>query len=123
MKEKERICARCGERPARHTIFRNGGVPEEEALCCICYVNAGNPPADWHPDCMEAAAVSATVNDQQGNSAVKGMKIECDKCGMVSRQDYDNYYVLIYENDELLCAHCFIEKYMSAGNDNAKVPA
>jgi hypothetical protein len=44
-----KICARCSERLARHHV--NG-----DRLCCECYVKAGHAPADWHPECMEAAA-------------------------------------------------------------------
>lgn len=41
----------CGK-PARHTIFENG---EQKRLCCTCYIQAGNIPADWHPECMREA--------------------------------------------------------------------
>jgi hypothetical protein len=23
-------------------------------LCCRCYIDDGNPPADWHPECVAA---------------------------------------------------------------------
>lgn len=39
-------CSQCQERTARHRFS------EEKNLCCECYVKAGNPPSDWHPDCM-----------------------------------------------------------------------
>jgi len=25
-------------------------------MCCHCYVRAGHEPAEWHPECMAAAA-------------------------------------------------------------------
>jgi hypothetical protein len=41
----EDACDNCGEHQAMH----HG----EKDLCCKCYVEAGNPPADWHRVCME----------------------------------------------------------------------
>ena len=26
---------------------------EEFHQCCGCYIIEGNPPVDWHPDCMK----------------------------------------------------------------------
>jgi hypothetical protein len=42
-------CCKCWQHLARHRV--NG-----DRLCCECYVKAGHAPADWHPDCMAAAA-------------------------------------------------------------------
>ncbi len=39
-------CA-CGDN-ANHWSSR-----EPRLQCCFCYVRAGNPPSDWHPDCMK----------------------------------------------------------------------
>jgi hypothetical protein len=44
-----KLCSRCAVRLARHRV--NG-----DRLCCDCYVGRGYPPAEWHPDCMAAAA-------------------------------------------------------------------
>ena len=40
-------CDKCKEKFANHR-FGDG-----RHLCCECYVKEGNPPADWHPVCME----------------------------------------------------------------------
>ncbi len=40
-------CKTCGD-PSSHLV---NGKP----TCCSCYVSEGNPPADWHTGCMEAA--------------------------------------------------------------------
>lgn len=42
------LCTKCGNHPASHFGSR--------CLCCRCYVGEGNPPADWHPVCMQAYA-------------------------------------------------------------------
>lgn len=47
-----RVCYNCAKDWASHTVT-NGG--HTEYFCCACYVAAGNPPADWHPDCMAAS--------------------------------------------------------------------
>jgi hypothetical protein len=39
----------CG-RAATHTYFQAG---EHHFLCCKCYIAGGNPPADWHVECMQ----------------------------------------------------------------------
>ena len=41
-------CVKCGK-PASHDF---GGGMGKYSMCCVCYVKAGNPPADWHPECM-----------------------------------------------------------------------
>lgn len=41
-------CKLCGN-SANHTTFKDGKAVR---LCCKCYVQAGNPPADWHLGCM-----------------------------------------------------------------------
>lgn len=45
-----RICDKCRIIPAAHYIS-NAGVVRH--LCCRCFVEEGNPPADWHRLCME----------------------------------------------------------------------
>jgi hypothetical protein len=44
------MCRRCQKRVGRH-------LADGARLCCRCYVFAGHEPAEWHPECMEAAAV------------------------------------------------------------------
>ncbi len=39
---------KCGK-PWTHEIWTKGAFAP---LCCSCYVQAGNPPADWHDDCL-----------------------------------------------------------------------
>lgn len=39
---------KCGK-PWTHEIWTKGAFAR---LCCSCYVQAGNPPADWHDDCL-----------------------------------------------------------------------
>ena len=48
-----KICDNCKKRPAMHTIGRWWKTPQDEYLCCICYVRKGNPPADWHLECVK----------------------------------------------------------------------
>jgi hypothetical protein len=47
-----KLCSRCNQRLARHRL-------KDARLCCECYVRAGHPPADWHPECVAAAAIIA----------------------------------------------------------------
>jgi len=51
-----KICAQCSKRLARHSA-------DGKRLCCYCYVAAGNEPADWHPECMAAAAALRDASD------------------------------------------------------------
>jgi hypothetical protein len=46
-----KYCDNHPTRPSRHNGFQNGVKIFE---CCECYVAAGCPPSDWHPDCMAA---------------------------------------------------------------------
>jgi len=49
-------CLTCGKNEACHrlsTIDSNKKLVQRN-LCCTCYVMEGNPPADWHKECMEA---------------------------------------------------------------------
>jgi len=41
-----------------HTIYEKD---IKKRLCCKCYVQAGNPPADWHDGCMHEAKASAAI--------------------------------------------------------------
>ena len=36
-----------------HTISYPTNAKDNRELCCECYVNENNPPADWHIVCME----------------------------------------------------------------------
>lgn len=49
IKADQMRCDKCNERKAQHREFLAG---VERNLCCRCYVEEGNPPADWHPECM-----------------------------------------------------------------------
>jgi hypothetical protein len=42
-------CVKCSQRAGRHLV-------SGERLCCECYVNAGHEPAEFHPECISAAA-------------------------------------------------------------------
>jgi hypothetical protein len=42
-------CVKCSQRSGRHLVNR-------ERLCCECYVSAGHEPAEFHAECMTAAA-------------------------------------------------------------------
>ena len=44
-------CGSCGNL-AMHTLYKKG---KRKCLCCRCYVQAGNIPADWHPKCIREA--------------------------------------------------------------------
>ena len=44
------MCRRCQKRVVRH-------LADGLRLYCKCYVFAGHEPAEWHSDCMSAAAV------------------------------------------------------------------
>ncbi|HDY89744.1 MAG TPA: hypothetical protein ENH82_16720 [bacterium] len=43
---RHRICDDCGEKLSNHSVG-------DKRLCCKCYIEEGNPPADWHRGCME----------------------------------------------------------------------
>lgn len=43
-------CDQCGTNPVNHQV-------SDQYLCCQCYVEAGHPPAVWHPDCCTAFVV------------------------------------------------------------------
>lgn len=48
-REQSKIpCVGCGKKTS-HTV---GG----KRMCCKCYVEAGNAPADWHSECMRTYA-------------------------------------------------------------------
>jgi len=32
-------------------------------LCCSCYVDAGYPPADWHPKCIKRSDEIKKINN------------------------------------------------------------
>jgi hypothetical protein len=57
--ERVGICAklysRCSIRVARHHVG-------SDRLCCHCYVGRGYPPANWHPECLVAAAALRKTN-------------------------------------------------------------
>jgi hypothetical protein len=42
-------CGMCERPSARHRYLG-------QWLCCMCHVKAGYQPAEWHPECMAAAA-------------------------------------------------------------------
>jgi len=45
------LCTRCGMRVALHRVMK---PPTVELICCQCYINDGNPPVDFHEDCVAA---------------------------------------------------------------------
>ena len=45
-------CDKCNKRSASHTIHKWWETPSATYVCCECYVNDGNLPAEWHPLCM-----------------------------------------------------------------------
>ena len=47
----KKICSACNNKYAKHTVYSN--KHGDEFFCCECYVKHGNPPADWHKECME----------------------------------------------------------------------
>ena len=52
---RERVLAH-GMRARRHRV-------SGKWLCCECYVNAGNEPAEFHSECMAAAAALKDASD------------------------------------------------------------
>jgi hypothetical protein len=61
-------CVKCCQRAGRHSV--NGA-----RLCCECYVSAGHEPAEFHPECMAAAAALKDVMARRaaGNLAGAGV--------------------------------------------------
>ena len=50
--KKLRSCQLCG---SKKNVLHQIWPPNEEKpswYCCKCYVDGGNPPANWHPECM-----------------------------------------------------------------------
>lgn len=45
-RSKHEICDVCNERPSNHGVG-------DRRLCCKCYIEEGNAPADWHTGCMK----------------------------------------------------------------------
>ncbi len=39
-------CDKCDSPKPLHSVG-------DKRICCRCYVVDGNPPADWHPVCMD----------------------------------------------------------------------
>jgi len=53
-------CTKCGKHQGMHRTYEPGANkdydhPIIKNLCCRCYVEAGNPPADWHTECKQVA--------------------------------------------------------------------
>ena len=46
----QQICDICLFRRSNHQV--NRVCDPNKYACCICYVRAGNPPSDWHTECM-----------------------------------------------------------------------
>jgi hypothetical protein len=51
--DMENKCTKCQINKPMHTYYDPINNPPQQFLCCECYVKAGNPPADWHPDCIK----------------------------------------------------------------------
>jgi hypothetical protein len=47
------VCGKCATRRPRHTIYQDGA---KLRLCCACNYTETGDAADWHPECLEAAA-------------------------------------------------------------------
>ena len=45
------MCSLCEKRQASHSSAA-GRITLD--LCCECWIDQGNPPADWHLKCMAA---------------------------------------------------------------------
>lgn len=59
---------KCGN-VARHTGFNKEGG--KIRFCCVCNVRAGNPPAEWHPECMREAGREKETVVWHGESGTK----------------------------------------------------
>src|SRR3990172_1644682 len=55
-------CTECNQNEAMHWVSKSG---IERNLCCVCHVKEGNPPADWHPDCIKAYRASSAYAPQK----------------------------------------------------------
>jgi len=55
-------CTECNQNEAMHWVSKSG---IERNLCCSCHVKEGNPPANWHPDCMSAYLASKSFQPQK----------------------------------------------------------
>jgi hypothetical protein len=47
----EEQCTKCGKGKAMHSISALGALRN---LCCKCFVEEGNPPAEKHEECQKA---------------------------------------------------------------------
>jgi hypothetical protein len=45
------LCTKCQTSPATHDVYEMGN---RHSFCCTCYVSEGNPPSNWHVECMKA---------------------------------------------------------------------
>jgi protein-arginine kinase activator protein McsA len=49
------LCDKCKKKEESHKLSRViDGKWVERKLCCGCYIEEGNSPADWHEDCHVA---------------------------------------------------------------------
>lgn len=60
--ESAKVCDECNINPAMHWSSKSG---IESNLCCACHVKHGNPPANWHPDCIKAYRASPAYTPQK----------------------------------------------------------
>jgi len=66
-RSKHEICNICNAAPSNHTVC-------DRRLCCKCNVIEGNPPADWHKGCMEAAqGYGQTTKAPEGGSPAEAL--------------------------------------------------
>jgi hypothetical protein len=62
---------KCGKL-AMHVFYEKG---IRVCQCCKCYVNGGNAPADWHPECMKAYMKTKTSTPTGGDKKPQASKV------------------------------------------------
>ena len=60
---KIELCTECGLHEAQHLTHRCGRNPTVTNLCCVCHIKNGGIPADWHSQCMKAAAIRLATKE------------------------------------------------------------
>lgn len=56
------MCEKCKEREALHM---QADGDESSQFCCQCHVAAGNPPSDYHEECVKAAKGQSTAEQKE----------------------------------------------------------
>lgn len=68
------LCDRCKRRQITHVVDNN-------CFCCRCYVELGNPPADWHPTCMTTYEKVYPDKPLPAHTHADVTRITCPQCG------------------------------------------